>query len=416
MDNEKILKFPDDFFWGTATSAHQIEGENTNNWSEWEQSKRRIIRLEKRGDNPKDFISGKACDSYELYETDLDLASQLNNNAYRFSIEWSRVEPLPGVFDQSEIEHYHKVITACRERRLEPFVTLWHWTEPDWFAARKGWLGEKCVFYFAKFVDKIAQEFAKDVNFWLTLNEPLIYSFDSYWQAKWPPQQRSLTKTWQVIKNLASAHRAAYYFIHKHNYNAQVGIVKNNQYFEPYQNKLLNRWVCKVVNWYWNDLFIKQVIKKLDFIGLNYYFHNLINFKPFDYKNLFVELKNKNEKISDMGWEIYPAGIYHVLKNLAKLGLPIFITENGLADETDTRRAQFIIEHLKYIHQAIEENIDVRGYFHWSLLDNFEWSEGWWPKFGLYAVDRKTFQRSAKPSSQVYAGICKNNSIKVNGQ
>ncbi|MDP2736891.1 MAG: family 1 glycosylhydrolase, partial [bacterium] len=185
---------------------------------------------------------------------------------------------------------------------------------------------------------------------------------------------------------------------------AQIGVSKHNIYFEAYGGRLFNVVLKKIADWWWNGYFLNKIKNHQDFIGLNHYRRNLINY-GFD--------KNENKIMSDFGWELYPSSIYFVLRDLKRYNKPIYVTEHGVSDGRDKNRAWFIKECLKNVHLAIEEGVDVRGYSHWSLLDNFEWAAGWTQKFGLYEVDRQTFKRVARPSAKIYAQICKSNEVKV---
>jgi len=334
------------------------------------------------------YISGQACDHYNLYEQDFDIAKSLNHNAHRFSIEWSRIEPQEGKINQKEIEHYRQVLIALKERGLEPFVTLYHWPLPIWLSEKGGWLNPKAPYYFDRYVKIISENLFDKVKFWITINEPNIYSQNSYLKGVWPPQKKSILKYFKVLNNLARAHKLAYRSLHLIDLDCEVGIAKNNIHF---RNMLL-------ANYLWNKYFLNKIKKEQDFIGLNYYFHH----KFFKEKKLLV---------SDIGWDFYPEGIYFLLKDLKKYNKPIYITENGLADIKDTKRIRFIKDHLHWIHQAIQEKVDVRGYFYWSLFDNFEWDKGFWPRFGLVEVDYKTMERKIRPSAYKYAKICKENRI-----
>ncbi len=412
---ENNLKFPKGFYWGVATSSHQVEGDNHNDWTEWE--KKNADRLAKEAKNkwqkwqqekfpemfdPQNYISGRACDHYNKFEEDFDIAKQLGHNAHRFSIEWSRVEPEEGKFNGKEIEHYREVVKALRERGIEPFVTLWHWTLPLWISERGGWANKDTVEHFLKYVFKITHAL-NDVKFWITLNEPDdIYAFDAYFVGRFPPQKKSLIKTIRVLNNLIKAHKKSYKIIHQNNSSAIVGFANNVINFEAYKNRFLNKIMKIFADYFWNFWFFKKTFGYHDFIGCSYYHHNRINF---GYK------KNENKNISDIGWEICSEGIYHVLKDLKKYNLPIYITENGIADVKDEKRADFIKEHLRWIHKAISEGTDVRGYIHWSLLDNFEWDKGFGPRFGLVEMDYQTMERKIRPSALEYKKIIENNGI-----
>lgn len=391
----KKLEFPKGFYWGTATSAYQVEGGVKNDWSE-------------RGSK---FDAGIACDHYHRYEEDFDLARAMSNNAHRFSIEWARIEPEEGKFDQKEIEHYREVLLALRQRDLEPFVTLYHWTLPVWFAKKGGWLNKDAPRYFERFVEKVVGEYKDLVKFWIVLNEPIVSTGYGYIKGIWPPFKKlAIFKFIRAFFNLAKAHKKAYKVIHKSIPDAQVSISQMANYFEP-----ARKWCpveilfARLARFFHGNYFYLLIKDHVDFIGFSYYHHNRIVWRP-------PFIKNLNKEVSDLGWEIYPEGIYHAIKYLKKYNKPIYVMENGLADIGDKKRAKFIIEHLKWVHKAIEEGVDVRGYFHWSLLDNYEWAryeEGFGPRFGLIEIDYKTLKRIPRESSKVYAEICKNNAISI---
>ena len=379
------------FFWGAATSAHQVEGENFNDWSQWEVSQGRIKDLERRGLNPAEFVSGKACGHYNFFKNDFDIAKSLNHNAHRLSIEWSRIQPVKGEFSKQELSHYKEVVRSLRDRGIEPFVTLWHWPMPLWIRDLGGWESKETVKYFEEYVEKVVSALSPEVRFWITLNEPEIYTFNSYLRGVWPPQKKSIFSFLKIFGNLIKAHKAAYWKIHSFSPMAQVGIAKNSSYFDgsPIMSYL--------ANYFWNEYFLNKIKNQQDFIGLNYYFHNRI-------KN-FLFNQNENKEVSDMGWEVYPEGLYKILLKLKKYNKPIFITENGIADAKDEKRAGFIRSHIEAMQKAASEGVDIRGYFYWSLLDNFEWAEGFAPRFGLVEIDYKTLERKIRPSAYEYKKI-----------
>ena len=383
---KESLKFPAGFLWGTSTSAYQVEGGIENNdWS-------------------KVYPAGLACDHYHGFQNDFDLIKKLNQNAYRFSIEWSRIEPEEGKFNKKEIEHYLKVSQSLKSRGIKIIVTLHHFTLPVWLAKIGGFSNTKSISYFSRFAKKIFLEYQNLVDFWITFNEPLIYSSKSYLEGVWPPRKRNLNLFLKVLRNQITVHKKIYQDFHNTKSNAKVGIAKNNIYFEPANKRSpLDKFSVFSASYFWNEYFLNRIRNHLDFIGLNYYFHNKIKFP---WRN-----KNENKNISDVGWEIYPEGIYHVLKKLQEYSLPIYITENGLADEKDKLRANFIKDHLFWIHKAIKEGVDARGYFYWSLMDNFEWEKGFGPRFGLVEIDYKTLERKPCQSAFYYAQVCKDNSF-----
>ncbi len=380
---EKLF-FPQNFLWGTSTSAYQIEGGIDNcDWSE-------------------KFPAGEACDHYQRYKQDFNLLQETNQNAYRLSIEWSRVEPEENEFNVEAINHYRDLLQDLKKRKIKVMVTLHHFTSPVWFSDKGGWLNSKSPFYFNRFAEKVAKEYDGLVDFWITINEPLIYTPNSYLRGIWPPFKKGLISFVKAIRNQIIAHKRAFKSLHDINKEIKVGIAKNNQFFRPYRDKnIFDKWSCFWADYLYNEYFLDRIEKELDFIGLNYYFSRLIKF-PF-------KIRKGKSSTSDLGWEIYPEGIYHLLLQLEGYGVPIYITENGLADKDDTERESFIKEHLSWVNRAIEDGAGVKGYFHWSLIDNFEWALGFEPRFGLYKVNYDDFSREARSSASYYSEICKNN-------
>ena len=366
------------FFWGSATSAHQVEGGNNNDWTKWSDG------------------SGLAADHYNRFHEDFDLIKSLNQNAHRFSIEWSRIMPEENRINRREIEHYHKVIDALRERNIEPFVTLWHWTLPIWVQEYGGWTNSEIIEHFTKFIELIGDEFKDKVKFFITLNEPELYCIRSFIKGIGPGDKyKGIISYFKALNNLVGAHIKSFKILKSINSDFQIGIASNNTYFEGILKKLANWWI--------NEHFLNQVKEYQDFVGLNYYFHSKVNF-GFN--------KNENKNVSDLGWELYPEGIYWVLLNLKKYNKPIFITENGLADAKDLKRSEFIKETINYVKKAKADGVDIRGYFHWSLIDNFEWEKGFGPRFGLIEVDYQTLERKIRPSAYDYAKIIKDSSLR----
>ncbi|GAH00570.1 unnamed protein product, partial [marine sediment metagenome] len=249
---------------------------------------------------------------------------------------------------------------------------------PIWFVKKGGWLNKENIKYFAQYVEFVVKNLP-EVRFWITLNEPYIYSFFVFSQGKWPPFKKSIFKTIKVLKSLIVAHKKAYQIIHKISPNSQVGIAVFHIFFSG---------ILSLIKYFRNFYFLNKIKNHQDFIGVNYYRHH----------SLSGVIKSHHKNKTDMGWEICPEGIYHVLKDLKKYNKPIYITENGLADANDSRRTDFIKNHLKWIHKAIEEGVDVRGYFHWALIDFFEWAWGFKPRFGLVEIDYKTLKRKPRPS------------------
>ncbi len=407
-----MQKFPAYFLFGAATSSHQVEGSCNNDWSRWEiANASRLAKeysrttglcsaehLRQEGIRPGNYISGICVDHYHLFEEDFRLAEKIGLNACRFSVEWSRVEPEEGVWNMNELKHYVSMVSSLRKKNIEPFVTIWHWTLPLWLADRGGVLCPEFPFYFSRYAAKIVSAMNDRASYYIIINEPEIYSLNSYMLGKWTPCKKGPLNYYRSITTLIRAHTLAYSEMKKVNPGIKAGTACNMTYFEP-GGGFINRLAARAADRWWNRYFTDKVMGSMDFMGLNYYFHNRIHYGL---------NRNSNERISDMGWELYPEGIYHVLKNLEPYGLPVYVTESGLADADDSRRAWLIEETLKQVHKALSEGVNVRGYLHWSLLDNFEWDKGFWPRFGLISVDHATMKRTMRESAKVYKNIIQN--------
>lgn len=385
--------FPAGFFWGAATSAHQVEGNNHNDWSEWE--KKRLI---KHGEQ-----SGLATGHYQRYKEDLALAKELGHNAHRFSIEWSRIMPKPGVIDEHEIAHYKDVVAECRRLNIEPFVTLWHFTSPIWIDQLGGWQSRATVNHFGQYVTAITQALGQDVTYWITVNEANVYSSLSYLMGYWPPCKSNPIAAWFVIRNLLAAHKLASQIIHRANPHAKVGTANNLADFGPVRaGNVLDQMLVLFARYWHNQWWLDATQDTVDFIGLNYYFHHPLKFRLSNWRNFFVPHHPEDRPITDVGWPIAPDGMNRLFRWLRSYDRPIIVTENGLADADDKLRSRFIIDHVKEIEVALTDGIDIRGYLHWSLTDNFEWREGFEPRFGLIAIDYHSLARHPRPSAMIY--------------
>ena len=391
---EKMLKFPDGFLWGSSVSSYQVEGDIDNcDWS-------------------SEYPAGKACQYYSRYEKYFDLAKQLNQNAHRFSLEWSRIQPTEEKFDRNEIDHCKKVLKALKDRGIKPMLTIWHWTLPVWFAQMGGWENPKAVEYFQQYAKFVAEELHDLVDYWIILNEPEIYISLAYFAGVFPPKKKNSLKSAVVLNNLSRAHKATYETIHEINPDAKVSSAYNLSFAYPFnKDSFWDASASKVYNYFRNRIFLESTKGYNDFLGINYYYPDRVKANLRSYP--FFMTKNENKDVSDLGWDIYPKGIYQVLKSVKKYNLPVYITENGIADAKDKKRARFIREHLRCVHKAIQEEVNVRGYMHWSLIDNFEWTFGYEPRFGLIEVDRETLNTKIRPSAFEYAQICKNNALSV---
>lgn len=421
-----LLQFPKGFYWGAATASHQVEGGNFNDWTGWETKNADRLAKEAEKDfknkvpdwsriapeatNPQNYISGQGVDHYNKYKEDIQLMKQLGFTAYRFSIEWSRVEPEKNKFDAREIQHYREVIQELKANGIEPFVTLWHRSNPVWVAEQGDWENPETVKDYLSYVNKVVSEYKNDVHYWMPLNEPIFYILGSYLGGQYPPQVKSLWRSNKVFKNFVKAFNECSELIHELQNGSHVGTADAALYTESYHNKWYNRLTVKIMDYFTNVRFTKAVLTHADFLGVQYYTRGLVGWQWktwYPKPGQIIEIR----KQSDMGWELYPKGLYNFLMKLKKYGKPIFITENGIADALDAHREHYIQTHLTELHRAIQSGADVRGYLHWSLLDNLEWNKGFWPKFGLIEVNRTTMQRTIRPSALAYATIIRQNGL-----
>lgn len=351
--------------------------------------------------NPENYRSGDACDQYHRFQGDIALAADFGHTAHRFSLEWSRIEPQEGAWNADAVAHYESVVRAIHAHGMEPFVTLWHWTLPQWFTARGGWEHPDAPRIFAAYAGRIAAVLP-GVRFWITLNEPMVSASMSYLKAAWPPQRRNPYRFWNVVRNLIRGHHAAYAAVKRVQPEAIIGIAQNNAVFAPLTPRVFSRPLAAIPRYIWNTLFLQRTASALDFIGLNYYMRVGMR---------FGHVPDPAAPRSDLGWELHPSAIRAALNELAQYGKPVYITENGLADATDRLRPWYIVKTLHAVRAAMDDGVDVRGYFHWSLIDNVEWDKGRWPRFGLVAVDYKTQKRTPRHSAYLYHDIIRERGV-----
>jgi len=418
---KNFLEFPKHFLWGTATSAHQVEGNNTNSdWWSWElKNKGKVLDVKEKKFAGKKFEPSFNClDHYYFYEKDFDLIEKMDNNAHRMSIEWARIEPKEDEWNLFELEHYRQVLQNLKNRKIKVMLTLNHFTLPKWLSDKGGWLNFKSPYYFNRYVSYVAKNLGTLVDFWITINEPEIYMDMCYLSGHWPPQEKNIKHAGWVYFNMARAHKKVYKTIHKiidgKNFKAQVGIAMNVMSFASYKkHSFWELFFVHAADRIVNHSFYDLTKNSHDFLGVNYYFRVRLKKSAHSFVPVVDEVKEQESELCDMGWVIYSHGIFDVLMDFNDFHLPIYITENGIATEDDKQREKFIINHLSEIHHAIQAGVDVRGYFYWSLLDNFEWDKSFGPKFGLIAVDRRTMKRTPKPSYYVYKEICKSNGVSL---
>jgi beta-glucosidase len=334
----------------------------------------------------------------------------LHNNAYRFSLEWARIEPEKGKFDDKAIEHYKKVFYELKRLKIKSVVTLSHFVHPKWFIDEGGWEKRGNLYYFEKFVWKCCEEFGENIDYWLTINEPNIYTPSAYLQGMWPPQKKSFFSMISVYLNLSRAHKKAYKIIHKKYPRAMVGSAIHMMAYKYFG--LIDKPIYYLSKFLFNYSFLSLTKSCNDFVGINYYALHINKLADILYRRFDTEEYRKLVKgrKNDIGRPIYPQGIYEVVKDTwERYKLPILITENGTADAHEPNRIKFLVNHLTWLHQAMKEEADVRGYFYWSLMDNFEWHLGRGPRFGLFETDYETFDRKPRKVAKVYGDISKRN-------
>ena len=418
-----IVQFPKGFLWGTATAAHQVEGNNTNNnWSVWEKEPDRI----KHGQT-----AGLACDWWGgRWKEDLDRAAETGQNAHRFSVEWSRIQPEPGQWDENVIERYRTILRGMHDRNLRPMVTLHHFTDPLWLVEMGGWENTETPAYFAKYVEKVVESLKEYVTEWVTINEPNVYSYSGYVSGDFPPGKKDMGTAFNVMVNLVKGHALAYHVIHKVQPEAKVGLAINYRSFYPATKSPLDKFVAKTQSAIFNDLFPKAAVdgkvrflfktidipeakNTQDFIGLNYYTRDMVSFDITKPNSLFGRsFYRPDAELSSTGFIANePDGFTEAIKWSNRFGYPIYITENGVEDEKDTLRPKYLAYHIHKLWHMVNFNSNIKGYYHWSLVDNFEWERGWTQRFGLWGLDTVTQQRIRRGSVDLYAEICRQNGL-----
>lgn len=406
------IKFFDGFVFGTATASHQIEG--NNRWNDW-------WYYEQTGKLP--YKSGRACNHWELYKEDIALMHSLGYNGYRFSIEWSRIFPEEGKVNEDALNRYREIIELLLERGITPNITLHHFTSPLWFMQRGGFAKEENLKYWERYVDTVA-EILKGTEIVATFNEPMVYVMMGYLTAYWPPFVKSPFKAFKVAANLLKAHALAYEVLSG---RFKVGIVKNIPIMLPASEGKNDRKASKkadnLFNWnfldaiwsgHYKGIFTTYKVPEsdVDFIGINYYTASEVRHSWNPSKFFFdAKLANLSERKTQMGWSVYPRGIYEAITKVSRYGRPMYITENGIATLDDEWRKEFIVQHLQYVHKAVDEGYKVNGYFYWSLMDNYEWREGFTPRFGLIEVDYATFKRKPRESAYMYGEIAQRKEV-----
>ncbi|MBE0569177.1 MAG: family 1 glycosylhydrolase [Deltaproteobacteria bacterium] len=394
------------FLWGVATSAFQMEGSPRCDWTRWNLRDEADRKARVRGVGHR-----------ERTDADLALLSDLEVNAYRFSVEWSRVVPRRGDWDRKEMDRYVRIAAGLREAGIEPVVTLHHFTNPSWLVSRSAWEEPATAEEFLRYAERAVRSLRETVRVFITFNEPNVFVAAGYLGGVMPPGRKCARDGFDAFANVFRAHAAVYDMIHAAGRErAAVGVAHNMVAFHPASGKsALDEWAAKVAHTVYNMGLIETfrtgtfsvrvpfllneevavgVRDKLDFLGVNYYFRMFLRMSPWNLKGPEYFWEDRSGRgLTETGWEVYPKGFEDVLRSASLAGVPIVVTENGTAETDDARKIAYMKDHLRVVRRMAREGIDIRGYFWWSLMDNYEWLEGLRPRFGLYHVDFETLER-----------------------
>jgi len=421
---QAAFHFPTGFLWGTATASHQVEGNNTNNnWWAWEQVPGRI-----RGEDK----SGRACDWWRgHWKEDFDRAEETGQNAHRLSIEWSRIQPAPDRWDENSLDHYREMVRSLVDRGMTPLVTLHHFTDPLWLTEKGGWESSETPALFAAYARRVVEALQEYVSLWVTINEPNVYAYSGYINGDFPPGKRDMQTAFKVMANLVRGHALAYPLIHAQQRTARVGIALHYRGFVAarswfpldsvvagIQHRLFNAFFPRALSdgrldYVTRRLNVPEAARTQDFLGVNYYTRDRVTFSLSRPGQGFGRnAYPKGADLSDGGYIANdPEGLFAALKWAQAFNLPMLVTENGVNDAGDTLRPRYLIQHLHQVWRAVNFNWPIKGYFHWSLVDNFEWERGWSQRFGLWELDVETQARRKRASVDLYAAICRENGI-----
>jgi beta-glucosidase len=420
---QATFHFPRGFLWGTSTAAYQVEGNNPNsNWYAWEQQPGRIVN----GDH-----CGLACDWWNgRWREDFRRAKEGNQNAHRMSIEWSRIQPTPDRWDEAALDRYVEIVRALYELNMTPLITLHHYSDPQWFVDQGGWESDIAVELFEKYVRKVVAALKDYNNLWCTLNEPNGYAMLGFIQGIFPPGKKDIGLGFKVMVNLVKAHARAYHAIHEIQPEARVGMANYFRSLKPKKDWFpLDRLVTHLlmsINNIFPDAAQDGTVRFLhmrkrvpeakgthDFLGIDYYTRDYVSFNPLNPAELFSKrsFREDAELSTTRFLANEPGGMFEALRWGLKYDIPIIITENGFEDAEDRVRPSYMVEHIHQVWRAVNFNWPIKGYFHWTLVDNFEWERGWTQRFGLWELDVVTQVRHKRPSADLYAEICEENGI-----
>ena len=415
------LAFPPGFLWGAATAAHQVEGGNTDSdWWDWE----------RRPGTPCRDESGIANDQYRRYRDDIALLAGVGLNTYRYSVEWARIEPSDGVFDEAVLDHYRALTDAAREACLTPMVTLNHFTLPRWVAARGGWMDPGTPVRFARYAERVVRALADRVDWYCTINEPGIVAWGGYLGALDFPPGRTETRSWeQAIEGLAAGHRLGYQAVKAARPSARAGLTNQLIEWEPDEGaRPFVEWLRARTE----DFFL-EAARGDDFVGVQTYTRAVVRMPAWQSAALRLSLRSRllrdrvlvpqirrqaldpepalppGARRTQMGYEFRPEALEATVRRAAAVlpGQAIVVTEHGIATDDDAERIEFIDRSLRSLHAAMVDGVPVMGYIHWSAFDNFEWVKGYSQRFGLIGVDRATLERTVRPSAHFLGRIAR---------
>jgi beta-glucosidase len=384
--------FPEGFLFGSSTAAHQVEGGNFNNdWWAWEHAPYTSC-VE---------TSGDAIDHWHRYEEDFALLAELGQNAHRLSLEWSRIEPAPGEYSRAALDHYRRVLGCLEQLGLTAFVTLHHFTLPRWLAERGGWLAPDAVERFARYVERVAAHLGDLMPFAGTINEPQIVALMGYRAGWFPPGIRNPGLWRRATRQLIVAHDAAVAAVKSGRGNPQAGVCLQLPAFEPaWGNDAGCVAAYRELVAEMEDVYLEALTG--DWVGVQYYTRQRVDPAA---AGGFAAAPD-GAPLTQMGWEINPEGLHRAIVSAARAGLPVYVTENGIATADDDQRLAYMRDHLAQVARALADGVDVRGFFYWSSFDNFEWAEGYRPTFGMVGIDRSDgLRRVVRPSAQAYGAL-----------
>ncbi|MBL7665995.1 MAG: glycoside hydrolase family 1 protein [Bacteriovoracaceae bacterium] len=421
--------FPKNFKWCVATADHQIEGNDIHSdWWDWEKLDGKIKNNEH---------SGLATNHTKLYLKDIEIMKKLGIQTYRFSLSWSKIQPEQNKIDYTVLKNYQNFIELLLKNNIEPMITLHHFVNPQWFQAKGGWEMPDAPEIFLKYLKIIYPYIGKKTTLWTTFNEPMVLIGGGYIQGLMPPGKSGFQFEKPLV-NILKTHAEIYQYLkaqaRSEKREISIGFAHHIRFFQAqnpdnFLEKMISEKVNEIFNWAILDALangrlkisipflisidqdLPQIKKTQDYIGINYYTREFLyfSFRDFQFRRHFHPTNPR----SDLDWEIYPTGLRQSMDEMKKRfpKVPLFITENGIADQTDKYRKKYIFEHLQVLQQAITQGLDILGYCHWSLMDNYEWIEGFGPRFGLYEVDYKTFNRKGRPSADYFRQIIEKNEL-----